>query len=66
MESKKSVWIFSFEYAGVAKLGGLGEVPANQARHLSEQFNITVFMPSHGKVEDLKHLSMINTFEIYY
>ena len=54
MENKKSVWIFSFEYAGVAKVGGLGEVPANQAKHLSEQFNITVFMPSHGKVEGLK------------
>jgi len=54
MENKKCVWIFSFEYAGVAKVGGLGEVPANQAKHLSEQFNITVFMPSHGKVESLK------------
>ena len=54
MENKKCVWIFSFEYAGVAKVGGLGEVPANQAKHLSDQFNITVFMPSHGKVEGLK------------
>ncbi|MHA1234055.1 MAG: glycogen/starch synthase, partial [Promethearchaeota archaeon] len=54
MENKKRVWIFSFEYAGVAKVGGLGEVPANQAKHLSEQFNITVFMPSHGKIEGLK------------
>jgi len=54
IENKKCVWIFSFEYAGVVKVGGLGEVPANQAKHLSEQFNITVFMPSHGKVEDLK------------
>jgi len=55
MKNKKSVWIFSFEYAGVAKVGGLAEVPANQAKHLSKQFNITVFMPSHGKVEDLKN-----------
>jgi len=54
IENKKRVWIFSFEYASVAKVGGLGEVPANQAKHLSEQFNITVFMPSHGKVEELK------------
>ncbi|MBY9016678.1 MAG: glycogen/starch synthase, partial [Candidatus Lokiarchaeota archaeon] len=54
MENKKCVWIFSFEYAGVAKVGGLGEVPANQAKHLSEQFKITVFMPSHGKVEELQ------------
>jgi len=54
MENKKCVWIFSFEYAGVAKVGGLGEVPANQAKNLSEQFDITVFMPSHGKIEGLK------------
>jgi len=55
IENKKSVWIFSFEYAGVIKVGGLGEVPANQAKYLSDQFNITVFMPSHGKIEDLKN-----------
>jgi starch synthase len=59
MENKKCVWIFSFEYAGVAKVGGLGEVPANQAKHLSEQFNITVLMPSHGKVEELKSKYML-------
>ncbi len=54
-EKKKKVWIFSFEYAGVAKVGGLGEVPANQAKHLVEQFDITVFMPSHGQIENLKN-----------
>jgi starch synthase len=55
IENKKKVWIFSFEYAGVAKVGGLGEVPANQAKHLVEQFDITVFMPSHGQLENLKN-----------
>jgi len=54
-ENKKKVWIFSFEYAGIAKVGGLGEVPANQAKHLVEQFDITVFMPSHGQLENLKN-----------
>ncbi|GAH37490.1 unnamed protein product, partial [marine sediment metagenome] len=54
IENKKKVWIFSFEYAGVVKVGGLGEVPANQAKHLVEQFDITVFMPSHGQLENLK------------
>jgi len=54
IETKKGVWIFSFEYAGIAKVGGLGEVPANQAKHLAKQFDITVFMPSHGQLEDLK------------
>ena len=55
MENKKKVWIFSFEYAGVAKVGGLGEVPANQAKQLAEEFDITVFMPSHGQLEGLKN-----------
>jgi len=55
IENKKKVWIFSFEYAGVAKVGGLGEVPANQAKHLAGQFDITIFMPSHGQLENLKN-----------
>ena len=54
IEAKRNIWIFSFEYAGVAKVGGLGEVPANQAKHLANDFNITVFMPSHGQLERLK------------
>ncbi|MFX0076481.1 MAG: glycogen/starch synthase, partial [Candidatus Hermodarchaeota archaeon] len=54
MEAKKRIWIFSFEYAGVAKVGGLGEVPANQAKHLASEFDITVFMPSHGQLDHLK------------
>ena len=55
MKEKKNIWIFSFEYAGVAKVGGLGEVPANQAKHLSKEFDITVFMPSHGQLDRLKN-----------
>jgi starch synthase len=55
VNNKKKVWIFSFEYAGVAKVGGLGEVPANQAKHLAEEFDITVFIPSHGQLERLKN-----------
>ena len=54
MKNKKKVWIFSFELAGVAKVGGLGEVPANQAKHLGDEFDITVFMPSHGQIQTLK------------
>jgi starch synthase len=53
-ERKKSIWILTFEYAGVAKLGGLGEVPANQAKHLSNDFEFTVLMPSHGQIQKLK------------
>jgi starch synthase len=54
MEHKRKIWIFSFEYAGVVKVGGLGEVPANQAKHLANNFDLTVFIPSHGQLETLK------------
>jgi len=49
--------IFTFEYAGIAKVGGLGEVPANQAKYLVDQFEVTVFIPSHGQIERLKNLT---------
>ena len=54
MSNKKKIWIFTFEYAGIVKVGGLSEVPANQARNLKEKFDITVFLPSHGQLENLK------------
>ncbi|MFX1329407.1 MAG: glycosyltransferase [Promethearchaeota archaeon] len=50
---KDNIWIFTFEYAGIIKVGGLGEVPANQAKHLSNYYDITVFIPSHGQMEIL-------------
>ncbi len=52
--NKKKIWIFTFEYAGIAKVGGLGEVPANQAKSLADEFEFTVFIPSHGQLEKLK------------
>ncbi|MFX1494795.1 MAG: glycogen/starch synthase, partial [Promethearchaeota archaeon] len=54
INQRKKLWIFSFEYAGIAKVGGLGEVPANQAKYLSNFYDITVFLPSHGQLERLK------------
>ena len=54
MEKKDNIWIFTFEFAGVAKVGGLGEVPSNQARNLAEKFDITVFIPAHGQLDRLK------------
>lgn len=52
--SISKVWIFTFEYAGIIKVGGLGEVPANQAKHLGVDFEVTVFIPSHGQLDNLK------------
>ncbi|MBN1215017.1 MAG: glycogen/starch synthase [Candidatus Lokiarchaeota archaeon] len=51
---KKKVWILTFEYTGIVKIGGLGEVPTNQAKYLKDIFDITVFIPSHGQIERLK------------
>jgi len=45
----KEIWIFSFECAGVVKVGGLGEAVYNIAKHLAIRgFNVTLFIPSHG------------------
>lgn len=45
----KKVWVFSFECAGLVKVGGLGEAVYNIAKHLAEhKFKVTLFMPSHG------------------
>jgi starch synthase len=54
-EKKERVWIFTFEYAGIVKVGGLGEVPANQAKHLANDFELTIFIPSHGQLNNLKN-----------
>jgi starch synthase len=51
---KDNIWIFTFEYAGIVKVGGLGEVPANQAKHLANDYDITVFIPSHGQLQYLE------------
>lgn len=58
----KKIWVMAFEYAGIAKFGGLGEVSANQCRSLvnEPELNLHVFMPSHGrhqKLQDKLHLS---------
>ena len=58
-KEKEKVWIFTFEYAGIAKVGGLGEVPANQAKYLVDKFDVTVFIPSHGQIERLKNLIVL-------
>ncbi len=53
---KKKIWVFTFEYNGIVKVGGLGEVPPNQSRNIAKDpnFEVTVFMPSHGTVAKLK------------
>lgn len=44
------VWLLTFEYDGIASLGGLGRAVAMYARGLvKEGYKVTVFMPSHGR-----------------
>ena len=53
---RKKIWVFAFEYAGIAKVGGLGEVSANQCKNLvgEPELDLHVFMPSHGRHKDLQ------------
>jgi starch synthase len=45
----KEIWLFSFECAGIVKVGGLGEAVYNIAKNLAKRgLNVTLFMPSHG------------------
>ncbi len=55
-KEKDKIWIFTFEYAGIVKVGGLGEVPANQAKHINKDYEITVFIPSHGQLNNLREI----------
>ena len=51
--SINNVWMVSFEYSGIANLGGLGEAVRARAEMLARRgVNITVFMPSHGRYLD--------------
>ncbi len=60
------VHIISFEFAPVVKVGGLAEVPANQVKHLSSEFDISVFLPSHGKLEKLSRTYECQQLPIKY
>lgn len=54
---KKIIWVFAFEYAGIAKVGGLGEVSANQCTQLAGDaaLDLEVFMPSYGKHREFQN-----------
>lgn len=45
----RRVWLLTFEYSGIVKVGGLGEAVATISRELTERgLDVTVIMPSHG------------------
>ncbi|AOL17596.1 glycogen synthase [Sulfolobus sp. A20] len=49
-ENVKNVWMITFELQKVASLGGLGNAVYNMAKHLAQKgYNVTIFMPSHGR-----------------
>src|SRR5438094_2457129 len=49
--SVNRVWMLSYECAGLAQAGGLGEAVAGLARTLAQdsKIEVTVFLPSHGR-----------------
>jgi len=61
---KDKVWILTFEYKGIAKVGGLGEVPANQALSLKDYYNFQVFIPSHGQLERIEKEYLVKKLPI--
>jgi starch synthase len=50
----RKVWMFSYECAGLAQAGGLGEAVAGLSRTLASDYglDVTVFLPSHGRYHD--------------
>src|SRR6266699_6193155 len=52
--SVNRVWMLSYECAGIAQAGGLGEAVAGLARTLSSDYGlrVTVLLPSHGRHSD--------------
>ncbi|MGC9106270.1 MAG: glycogen/starch synthase [Thermoprotei archaeon] len=52
-ESVDKVWLMTFEFAGVASLGGLGNAVRRFAEGLRDQgVKVTVIMPAHGRHYD--------------
>jgi starch synthase len=49
-----NVWMLSYECAGIAQAGGLGEAVAGLARTLASDYrlDVTVLLPSHGRHSD--------------
>lgn len=56
----RKVWILTFEFSGIVKVGGLGEAVAHVAHELSRRgFEVTTIMPSHGlRPQGFKELSV--------
>lgn len=49
LEIDKNIWMLSFECQGLASVGGLGVAVYNLAHTLARNYQVSVFMPSHGK-----------------
>ena len=47
----RRIWMISYEFAGIAQAGGLGEAVSGLAKTLAEDYGkkVTVFLPSHGQ-----------------
>jgi starch synthase len=63
----EDVWLLTFEYDGIASLGGLGRAVAMYAKALSKDgYRVTVFMPSHGRhmSKDVKGFKPIEEFHV--
>src|SRR5215831_15053817 len=69
LASIQRVWMLSYEFAGIAHSGGLGEAVSGLARSLCRDYGlkVTVLLPGHGRhldpvVREDYHLREISTF----
>jgi starch synthase len=50
----KRLWMLSFESSDVAQLGGLGSAVTSLAKALAKGHEVCLFMPSHGRHNDVR------------
>src|SRR5207249_6383296 len=60
------VWMLSYECAGIAQAGGLGEAVAGLARTLSSDYGlrVTVLLPSHGRHSEDRKSTRLNSSHV--
>src|ERR1700733_5992934 len=56
--------MLSFESTDVVQVGGLGPAVTNLARALADRFDVSIFMPSHGKQDDPKVKNRLELQEV--
>lgn len=67
MSEFENIWMLAFETSNIVKVGGLGEVVYNLSKVLSNNFHVSIIMPSHGvhKIEKIRSLLKLESFTTF-